>query len=272
MKVYAISDLHLSFQSDKPMDLFGGHWTGYEQKILDDWNSKVGKDDVGIIAGDISWAMKMDDTVKDFEYLKKLNGTKIIIRGNHDYWWKSISRIRETLAPDVLALQNDSVRVSSSRSQFVRNSADQSASEQIPHSQILNENSKREHDGGAVFAGTRGWKVPERYQTPTPDDKKIFDREVVRLELALADAQKKQADGDKLIAIMHYPPFNSLRDDSPFTKLMEKFGVAVCIYGHLHGKGGRKELLTTKNGVKYYLTSCDLLGFAVAEIDLCSSN
>jgi len=233
MKIFAISDLHLSYQTDKPMDLFGGHWTGYEDKILADWNSKLDDDDIGVIAGDISWAMRMKETEKDFEYLKKLNGRKIIIRGNHDYWWSSIGKVREALGENIHALQNDAVRFD-----------------------------------GIVFAGTRGWRVPERHHKQTDEDKKIFDREVLRLELALKDMMAKKQDGDKTVVVMHYPPFNAMRDDSQFTALIEKYKVNVCIYGHLHGKGGRKDLETTKNGIKYYLTSCDLLDFQVAEIEV----
>jgi len=190
MKVFAISDLHLSFQCNKPMNLFGGHWDNYEQRIMDDWNARVGQSDVGIIAGDISWAMKMEEGAADFAYLKKLNGTKIIIRGNHDYWWKSISKIRETLDPDVIALQNDSVRI-----------------------------------GDVVFAGTRGWRVPERRMVQNAEDKKIYDREIIRFELSLKDAAAKMQAGDKLVAIIHYPPFNAMRDESPFTALCVKYGV-----------------------------------------------
>jgi len=233
MKIFAISDLHLSFQADKPMDLFGGHWAGYEERILNDWNEKVGKDDIGIIAGDISWAMNINNTKSDFEYLKKLNGKKIIVRGNHDYWWSSVSKVRETLGKDFHVLQNDSIKVNN-----------------------------------IILAGTRGWKIEERYQTHKPDDKKIHDREVIRFELALQDATKKRGEGDKLIAVLHYPPFNSMRDDSDFTRLCERYKVDICVYGHLHGKGGRKEKITIKSGIKYYLTSCDILEFSVAEIEV----
>ena len=215
------------------MNLFGEAWDNYEARIAQDWNAKVGANDVGVIAGDISWAMRMADTVKDFEYLGKLNGTKIIIRGNHDYWRQSITKIRGILPPGVVALQNDSIRI-----------------------------------GGVVFSGTRGWRVLERHQRPQPEDIKIFDREVARFELSLKDAREKMQDGDKLVAILHYPPFNSTRQDSPFTILCEKYGVDVCVYGHLHGKSGRHEPMHVRNGVRYYLTSCDLLGFSVAEIPM----
>ena len=231
MKVFAISDLHLSFETNKPMDLFGGHWTNYEERIRTDWNQKVGPDDVGIIAGDISWAMKMDDTKKDFEYIHSLAGKKIIIRGNHDYWWKSISKIRETLAPDAFALQNDAIKIDK-----------------------------------FVFAGTRGWRVPERRMVQSGEDKKIYEREIIRFELALKDAKTKIAEGDTLIAILHYPPFNATQDDSPFTKLCEQYGVAHCVYGHLHGKSVRAEPIVKKSGVTYHLTSCDLLNHTVALI------
>ena len=232
--VYAISDLHLAFQTEKPMNVFGEHWDNYEYKIRDDWNAKVGPDDIGIIAGDLSWAMKMEDATLDFDYIKNLNGTKIIIRGNHDYWWKTIGKVRTALRDgNVIALQTDAVRVNN-----------------------------------IVFAGTRGWKVPERRHKQDAEDKKIFDREVIRLELALKDAKQKIQPGDKLVVVIHYPPFNSLRDDSPFTKLMQEHRVDACVYGHLHSKGGRVDLVTKKNGVTYYLTSCDILNFTVAEIKL----
>ena len=233
MKIFAISDLHLSFMVDKPMDLFGGHWKDYEVRIMDDWNSRVGDNDIGIIAGDLSWAMRMSEAEKDFEYMRKLNGQKIVVRGNHDYWWSSVSRVRSGLGDGFHVLQNDSIKI-----------------------------------GNVVFAGTRGWKLPERRKGLKEDDKKILAREVIRMELALKDAEKKREPGDKIVAILHFPPFNSTRDDSEFTQLFEKYDVGVCVYGHLHSKGGRKDLVTSKNGITYYLTSCDLLGFKAAEIKL----
>jgi len=230
-RIFAISDLHLSFQTDKPMDVFGSNWAGYEQKIMDDWNANVGDDDIGIIAGDISWAMRIKETQKDFDYISRLKGTKIIIRGNHDYWWSTITKVRESLPENIIALQNDSVKI-----------------------------------GRTVFCGTRGWRVPERRAVQSTEDKKIFDRERLRLEMSLQDAKKKMADGDRLIAIMHYPPFNCMRDDSAFTETLEKYGVSACVYGHLHGKAHKDELTASKNGIKYYLTSCDLIGHKVIEI------
>jgi len=131
--------------------------------------------------------------------------------------------------------------------------------------------------GGVVFAGTRGWRVPERRQTQTEEDAKIYNREVIRFELALKDAVLKTPaasgtpftkGGLPIVAVLHYPPFNATLDDSPFTALCEKYGVTACVYGHLHGKAGRVQPIVEKNGIKYYLTSCDLVDYHVVAIDV----
>ena len=231
MKVYALSDFHLSFAVNKPMNIFGDHWDNYEAEIKKKWNAVVGPDDVGIIAGDISWAMKMADTAADFDFIKSLNGTKIIIRGNHDYWWKSVSQIREFVGDSIKVLQNDSVTI-----------------------------------GDVIFVGTRGWQTPERNRPLSVEDQKIYDREVLRFEMSLKSAGDK--GNKKLVAILHYPPFNCLRDDSPFTKLCEQYHVDAVVYGHLHGRGGRGDLTYTKNGITYYLTSTDLLKHCPVPIKL----
>lgn len=235
MKIFAISDLHLSFMVEKPMDIFGGHWENYTEKIKDNWQKSISNEDLVLIGGDISWAMKMSETVKDFEYIDSLPGKKIIIRGNHDYWWKSISVIRETLPTTISALQNDSMKV-----------------------------------GNIVIAGTRGWEVCEGNMdfNFSEQDKKIFNREVIRLRLALEDAMKRKEKGDKLVCMIHYPPFNSHRDDSEFTKLFEEFKVDAVVYGHIHNNIGRYERLIVKNGIPYYLTSADMLQMKPAEIVL----
>lgn len=231
MKVFALSDFHLSFAVNKPMNIFGDHWDNYEAEIKKNWNAMVGPDDVGIIAGDISWAMKMADTAADFDFIKSLNGTKIIIRGNHDYWWKSVSQIREFVGDSIKVLQNDSVTI-----------------------------------GDVIFVGTRGWQTPERNRPLSVEDQKIYDREVLRFEMSLKSAGDK--GNKKLVAILHYPPFNCLRDDSPFTKLCEQYHVDAVVYGHLHGRGGRGDLTYTKNGITYYLTSTDLLKHCPVPIKL----
>lgn len=221
MKVFAISDLHLSFGANKPMEVFGGHWTNYLEKIVEDWHKKVCDDDVVLIAGDISWAMKLEETKEDFEFLGQLPGTKIITRGNHDYWWASISAVRGVLPKNCLALQNDAVKL-----------------------------------GEYIFCGTRGWTIPEN-QFETEQDEKIFKRELIRLEMSLEAAKRLQTNGQQIVCMIHFPPFNSLRQDNEFTALFEKFGVKKVVYGHLHGNKVRANLCYNKNGIDYLLTSCD---------------
>ena len=161
MSVYAISDLHLSFNTDKPMDVFGERWENYETKIKENVEKTLSDEDILIIAGDLSWAMQIADARQDLEFIGALKGTKIIIRGNHDYWWKSISGVRELVEPmKTFALQNDSVKIDK-----------------------------------FVFAGTRGWVVPEPGKGMSDEDKKIFNREIIRLEMALQDADKKREEG-----------------------------------------------------------------------------
>ncbi len=232
MKIYAISDLHISTNTNKPMDIFGGNWVGYMEKIRADWLEKVSDEDLVLIGGDISWAMNIEDAQKDILSLSDLKGKKILIKGNHDYWWSGIGKVRDMLPENFFALQNDSVRFD-----------------------------------GVVVCGSRLWSVPG-----SPDfnerDKKLYLRETERLKLSLKSAEKMKKDGDKLIALIHYPPFNVKREDTEFTKIFEKYGVDSVIYGHLHGKSVRADKLVVKNGVKYYLTSCDQVENKLTEIEL----
>ena len=232
MKIYAISDLHLSIASNKPMDIFGGNWQGYLEKIERSWNEKVSDDDLVLLAGDLSWGMTLDEAKPDIEYLKKFKGKKILIRGNHDgFWWKSISSVRSILPYGTYALQNDAIRI-----------------------------------GDVTIAGSRGWQTPEKEGVfESVDDKKIYDRELIRMEMSLQHMQKIKKEGDLLIAMIHYPPYNTRMQLSPFTELFEKYGVHKVVYGHLHGKS-KRPLFHIKNGIEYFLTSCDMLGNELALI------
>ena len=230
MKIFAISDLHLSVNNSKPMDIFGPVWDGYLDKIFSQWKNLVSSDDLVLMAGDLSWAMKLEEVVPDIDLLKNLPGKKIIIRGNHDYWWKSISSLRALLPTDFYAIQNDALKFDN-----------------------------------VIVCGTRGWKGVEKYPTLLDEDKKIFDREVLRLGMTLEDASKLRREGDKLVCMIHYPPVDIFRNDSPFSELIKKYKVDAVIYGHLHGQKG----LTTyfeKDGIPYYLTSCDIVENNLTEI------
>lgn len=230
MKFFAISDLHISTNTNKPMDIFGGNWVGYMDKIRADWQSKVSDDDVVLIGGDISWAMTIEDAKKDLKSLEDLKGKKVLIKGNHDYWWSGIGKVRDILPPNFYALQNDSVKFENT-----------------------------------VICGSRCWAVPG-----APDfneqDMKIYLRETERLKLSLKSAEKIKKNGDKLIALIHYPPFNVRRENSLFTDIFEEFGVTDVVYGHLHGKDVRSDKLVVKNGINYYLTSCDQVENKLTEI------
>lgn len=223
MTVWAISDLHLSLTCDKPMDIFGEVWENYVEQIKASWLQHVKEEDIVVIPGDISWAMRLEDAKTDLEHFAHLPGKKIILRGNHDYWWKSISSVRAALPHNFYAIQNDALKI-----------------------------------GNIVFFGTRGWTVPERTALQA-EDQKIYDREVIRLGLAWEDAKRKMQEGDTLICLMHYPPVNSKREESEFSKIIEQSGARIVVYGHLHGKDSRIETMFEKNNVQYFLTSCDIV-------------
>ena len=232
MKIFAISDLHLSINNPKPMDVFGERWEGYVEKIFDDWKQKVTDDDVVLLAGDFSWAMKLQDALADFDLLKSLPGKKVIIKGNHDYWWPSISVLRQALPENIFALQNDAIKF-----------------------------------GAVIVCGTRGWSVPEPGERQSSEDDKIYKRAVIRLELTLQAAQKLQTNGEKIVCMMHYPPCNFRREASGFTTLIEKYNVNAVVFGHLHGY---KKIQTkfVLNGIDYYLTSCDMVENRLTAIDV----
>ncbi len=221
MRVFALSDPHLSFACDKPMDVFGGNWEGYTEKIKEKWCAKIKDDDVVLVAGDISWAMKLEEVGADLAWLDSLPGKKIIIKGNHEYWWKSISAVRSILPNSILAIQNDAVKIDN-----------------------------------FVFCGTRGWIIPEKGKGLSEEDEKIFKREVQRLQLTLNSAKALASNGETIVAMIHYPPFGNNEESTEFTKLFEEYGIKTVVFGHIHGKTKCKPV-TIKNGVTYYLTSCD---------------
>lgn len=230
MNIYAVSDLHMSGRSPKPMNVFGDNWDGHIDKIKASWNELVSDDDVVLIAGDISWAMKLDDGIYDLNRLKDLKGKKIFCRGNHDYWWNGITKLR-ALSPDpsFVFLQNDCIKL-----------------------------------GNNVIVGSRGWCCPGSVDFSAADEK-IYKREAIRFSLAFAEAKKVRNEGDSLIAMIHYPPFNLKKEPNMFTELFEKNGADKVVFGHIHG-GYYFPLVSKINGIDYYLTSCDKIGFKLVKI------
>ena len=230
MNVFAIGDLHLSSTSDKPMDVFGKHWEGHFERIKKDWIEKVKEEDVVLIPGDISWAMKLEDALADLRALAPLPGKKIFIRGNHDYWWNGITKLRDSAPDDTFYfLQTDAIKI-----------------------------------GDFVFVGSRGWSCPGSPDY-TAQDEKLYDREGQRFLLAFDCARKLKEEGDKVVALIHYPPFNLRQENTIFTDLFEKEGVEKVVFGHIHG-AVYFPLKTEKNGIGYYLTSCDKTAFTLVKI------
>lgn len=226
MKIFAISDLHLSGHTPKPMDIFGEHWEGHWDRIRSNWNQKVTEEDIVLIPGDISWAMKLDEAIVDLDEIGELPGKKIMIRGNHDYWWSSISRVREAVDPSIFPLQNDSIKY-----------------------------------GGIWFCGTRGWQAPGLREY-SDHDMKIFNRELMRLELSL----KSVEDQDPIVVLLHYPPFNDQGETTELIELMKSYNVGHVVFGHLHGDSLKNVIEGYIEGMNFHLVSCDYLDFDLKEI------
>lgn len=223
MAVYAISDLHLSFSSDKPMDVFGEQWKDYTARIQENWRNEVKDEDLVLIGGDISWAMHLAEARVDLKWVEDMPGHKYMIKGNHDYWWTSLKKMN---------LQHPQLK-------FVYNNS------------FVN--------GKIGLAGTRGWVCPNSKEF-TADDQKIYQRELLRLENSLK--QVSMNDPEQIIAMIHYPPMNDNFEDSGFTELFEAYSVTHVVYGHLHSPEGFKVGFDgVRNGVAYHLTSCDFLDF-----------
>lgn len=220
MALYAIGDLHLSLGASKPMDVFPG-WNNYVERVTDNWKKLIKPEDTVVLAGDISWAMRLEDTRADFRYLQELPGQKLIMKGNHDYWWTTLNKMNRYLA-----------------------------SEGFDTLHFLHNNSYSV-DGYAI-CGTRGWL----FDDGEPQDEKVMNREVGRLRMSLEAA----GEGEKLV-FLHYPPRSLNAEAPELLRLMQEFGVARCFYGHLHGTAIRYAVQGEVDSVRYKLISADGLGF-----------
>lgn len=221
MKIFAIADLHLSFDEriEKPMDIFGANWANHTENLKKFWEEKITDEDLVMIPGDISWALKMEEAIADLEWIHKLPGQKVMIKGNHDLWWTSVGKLNK-LYDDIKFLQNDFYPF-----------------------------------GDVAICGSRGWVCPGSDEFGQHDNK-IYERELLRLEMSLSAAEK--AGFKRKVAMMHYPPTNDRMHKSGFTELYTKYGVEKVVYGHLHGKDGFKNgLKGVMNDVEYDLVSVD---------------
>lgn len=227
MSIFTIADLHLALGIDKPMDIFGGRWSNYMEKLKKNWISSISPEDSVIIPGDISWATYIENAFEDFMYIEELPGRKIISKGNHDYWWTTASKLNKYLD------ENEFRTIS-----FMHNNAFSI--------------------GDVAICGTRGWKCPGEDDFKK-DDEKIYKREIERLELSIRSTQAFEHK-EKLV-FMHYPPVTAKSQNSGFIDIMKKYNITDCYYGHLHGEGIKGAVLGEYEGVNLRLVSADYLNF-----------
>ena len=228
MAIYSISDLHLDYSKEKPMDIFGTNWENHEEKIFKSWREKVKEEDLVLIPGDISWALKLKEAKKDLDRIDELLGRKIISKGNHDLWWQSKAKLTALSLSTIDFLQNE---------------------------HFLYED--------IAIAGTRGW--PPRDSDEFDDhDEKVFKREVNRLDISLGSIKKNVS---KKIAMIHHPPFN-FSDSSPneFVEVMKNHNVDICIYGHLHADGHKFAVEGNIEGIEFHCVSSDYINFELKKI------
>ncbi len=222
MSVFAIGDTHLSFSVDKPMDIFKG-WDDYAQRLEKNWQRLVEEDDTVIINGDISWAMSLQEAEKDFAFLHNLNGTKIISKGNHDYWWNTVTKMEKFCKEKGF----DSIK-------FLHNNAYKI--------------------GDIAIAGTRGWF----YDAESENVDKVMTRECARLQRSIDEAKKL---GGEIVVFLHYPPVSLLRECEPIMNVLKANNISKCYYGHLHGGAIKGALNGIKDGIDFRLDSADYLDF-----------
>ena len=222
MALYAIGDLHLCLGAPKPMDIFGGAWVGYMDKLREGL-SVIGPDDTTVLLGDLSWALDLSGAAADFSWINEISGRKIILKGNHDYWWSTASK-------------------------FYKFCQENGYSDQW----ILNNNCYFYED--YAICGTRGWFFEE--ERSGQHDEKVFKRELLRLEASLKAAGEQQK-----IVFLHYPPKYKGYECTEIIDLMKKYDVRRCFYGHLHGASHGLALEGQWDGIEYHLVSADKLGF-----------
>ncbi len=234
MSIYAIADLHLSFQENKPMSIFGENWKNHEEKIKKDWKEKVQETDVVLLPGDFSWAMDLENTYQDFEYLNNLPGKKIMLKGNHDYWWTTVTKMKKFLEE-----------------------------KNFKNIKILYNNSYECEN--KIIVGTRGWTISDE-----EEDKKIINREIIRFEMSIKDGIQKYGTEKEIIAVMHYPPITihqiQKNETTEFIKIMQKYNIQKCIYGHLHGASINEAVQGKAYGIELKLVSADALNFKLYSI------
>jgi len=231
-RLFAIADLHLSSSGAKPMDVFGAAWTDHPARMAAAWDAVVAEDDAVLLPGDLSWARDLEEARADLAWIGARPGSKYLLRGNHDGWWASLGKVRGALPPGCHALQNDAFDL-----------------------------------GDAVLVGARGWTAPDD-PLATAEDAAIFDRELARLRLSIAFADRQFARKSQRVAMLHFPPWIEGRAPSSVVTLLREGGVSVCVYGHLHGADHALGVDGERDGIRFLLVAADAIGFAPRPVPL----
>lgn len=236
MSLYVMADLHLSSDGSKSMAVFGSRWVDYMEKIRKNWCAVINEEDTVIIPGDISWALKLEDTLEDFRFLDSLPGKKLIGKGNHDFWWSTVSKMTAFLEQNGLS----SIR-------------------------FLYNNAYRLED--CIVCGTRGWFLEESQQNTVGevDYSRIVDREVIRLRLSLEEAKRLQTEGGEkslpILVFLHFPPVWNNFVCREILDVLHEFQVKSCYFGHIHGAYYAPRM-TEFEGIELILVSADFLQFS----------
>lgn len=225
--IRAIGDLHLDYKKEKPMGVFGKIWDDHEDKIFEAWQRLVEEDDDVLVVGDISWALRLEDGEEDLKRLDALAGRKILIKGNHDYWWSSLSKMNQLNLRSIDFLHNTGVVI-----------------------------------GDIAICGSRGWTDIDSNGVDESDEK-IYRRELNRLQLSIDDMKEKSKERfiRKRIAMLHYPPFNAKGEPNDFAEMLQSEKIDICVYGHLHSYGHKFVVEGNIGGVEYYCVSSDYIRF-----------
>ena len=225
MSIYAIGDTHLSFSVEKPMSIFPG-WEDHVSRLEKNWRALVGEDDTVVIAGDVSWALKLEEVRADLEFLNSLPGKKLIMKGNHDYWWQTKKKLDEFIEENGFS----TLRILFNNAYEIENS---------------------------VICGSRGWFFDDE----GPDAKKVLNREAGRLKMSIEAALNITEDRERIIAFLHYPPVTLLEKCDEIMNVLKTYGIKRCYYGHLHGPSLRGAVNDEVDGIRFELISADHLRF-----------
>ena len=228
MGLYAIGDLHLSLTTNKPMDIFGDVWKGHTEKILESF-SHLSQEDTIVLCGDTSWGISLDEALEDFRFINALPGKKILLKGNHDYWWETASKMNAFFKKHNL----DTLQILHNNAYFY---------------------------GDYALCGTRGWFSDEE-TADMVHNQKVLNREVMRLEMSL-----KAAEGKERLVFLHYPPMYHGYECPEILRVLQQYHVKACYYGHLHGPSHKKAIEGQRMGIEFSLIAADYLKFQLKKI------